>query len=183
MGNDNYEDLVKCGYLEMKLPRKHRKFGRQAWKHKWFILRRKSSQQGYPRLEYFKSEEACFEMKNKTVVDLSALQAIEESNKSKTRKYTFKLAFTDTFIYIASALDNNMKEWVRLIKKLVLPKQNPTIYIPRPEGEFFYSICSFSLFFYSRIKFEIVTQSGGVAGSRRLARMYAYKSKVGYFRG
>ena len=27
---DNYEDLVKCGYLEMKLPRKHRKFGRQV---------------------------------------------------------------------------------------------------------------------------------------------------------
>ena len=139
MVNDNYEDLVKCGYLEMKLPRKHRKLGRQAWKHKWFILRRKSSQ-GYPRLEYYKSEDACFQIINKTVVDLRDLRTVEES-KSKSKKCTYKLAFTDTFIHISSMEDNNMKEWVRLIKKLVLPPQNPISYIPRPEGE-----CEFLLF-------------------------------------
>ena len=142
MVNDNYEDLVKCGYLEMKLPRKHRKFGRQAWKHKWFILRRKSSQ-GYPRLEYYKSEEACFQIINKTVVDLRALRAVEESNKSKSRKITYKLAFTDTFIHISSDFQNNMKEWVRLIKKLVLPTPTPTSHIPRPEGKFLFVINSF----------------------------------------
>ena len=27
---DNFEDLVTCGYLDMKLPRKQRKLGRQV---------------------------------------------------------------------------------------------------------------------------------------------------------
>ena len=145
MVNDNYEDLVKCGYLEMKLPRKHRKFGGQAWKSKWFILRRKSSQ-GYTRLEYFKSEEACYHVRNKTVVDLRALKAVEESTKSRTRKTVCKLAFSDTFMHISSEDDVDMKEWVVSIKKLVLPSPNPGTCVQRPEGTILkvaFSLCPF----------------------------------------
>eukprot|EP00111_Clytia_hemisphaerica_P018671 TCONS_00055192-protein len=127
MGTDNFEDLVKCGYLEMKLPRKHRKFGRQVWKRKWFILRRKSNQ-GNLRLEYHKSEESCMTVQNKTVVDLKSMVKIE-SCKSKSRTISFKLTFNDTFIILSTDNPNAMKEWVKMIKKLVLPPE--PIYQPR----------------------------------------------------
>ncbi|XP_057291264.1 uncharacterized protein LOC130613919 [Hydractinia symbiolongicarpus] len=133
---DNYEDLVKCGYLEMKLPRKHRKLGRQAWRRKWFILRRKSSQGG-PRLEYHKSEESCLNAQNKTVVELKTLTKIDDSNKSKSRSITFKLIFEDTFLTLSTQNTNNMNEWIRLIRKFVaLPVPKPTPLLPVVEGSF-----------------------------------------------
>lgn len=131
---DNFEDLVKCGYLEMKLPRKHRKFGRQVWKRKWFILRRKSWQ-GNPRLEYHKSEESCLTVQNKTVVDLSSVVRIEEC-KSRSRHVSFKLIFNDTFMILSTDNESTMNEWVKMIKKLVLPGPSKLPRIPLEAGSF-----------------------------------------------
>ena len=137
MVSDHYEDLVKCGYLEVKLPRKHRKFGRKIWKRRWFILRRKSSQ-GSHRLEYFRSEDACLNSENKTIVSLETLKSIEKDSKSRTRSDVVKLVFSDTHLFIATdnKEENNMLEWVRLIKKFVLPDPKPTPITQRPDGSY-----------------------------------------------
>jgi len=135
MSTDNFEDLVKCGHLHMKLPRKQRKLGREAWKPKWFILRRKSCQ-GCPRLEYHKSEESCLLNHNKTVVDLKGLIKIEDNIKSKTKKFTIKLVFADTFLILSSTNENYMREWERLIRRLVLPEPKNFALSARLDGCF-----------------------------------------------
>ena len=87
-----------------------------------------------PRLEYHKSEESCLHAQNKTVVDLKTLIKIEPMAKSRSRCNSTKLVFTDTFICLATDNDNNMKEWIRLIKKLVLPEPKPTPRLHRQPG-------------------------------------------------
>ena len=67
-------------------------------------------------------------VQNKTVVDLKSMVKIE-SCKSKSRTISFKLTFNDTFIILSTDNSNAMKEWVKMIKKLVLPPE--PIYQPR----------------------------------------------------
>ena len=67
-------------------------------------------------------------VQNKTVVDLKSMVKIE-SFKSKSRKLSFRLTFDDTFMVLSSDSDSVMKEWVKMIKKLVLPPD--PIYQPR----------------------------------------------------
>jgi len=102
----------------------------QVWKRKWFILRRKSWQ-GDPRLEYHKSEESCLTIQSKTVVDLKSILKVEPCC-SKSRMVSFKLIFNDTFIILSCDSENSMKEWMKMIKKLVLPD---TTTIPRVHTE------------------------------------------------
>ncbi|XP_047133808.1 docking protein 1 isoform X1 [Hydra vulgaris] len=135
---DNYDDLVKCGYLEVKLPRKHRKFGTQAWKQKWFLLRRKSSR-GNVRLEYYRSEDSCLHKHNKKVLDLTWLKTIDELVYSRSHRVCFKLIFKDFFILLAPDKEN-IREWIRLIKKLVFPQPIITEQLNRPKGSFFVTI-------------------------------------------
>ena len=109
-------------------------------------MRRKSSQGG-ARLEYHKSEESCMTVQNKTVVDLKSMIKIEPF-KSNSRKVSFRLTFDDTFIVLSTENDMVMKEWVKMIKRLVLPPD--PIYQPRLTAEagiklFFVCVCVLKL--------------------------------------
>eukprot|EP00112_Aurelia_sp_Birch-Aquarium-sp1_P000082 Seg1005.10 transcript_id=Seg1005.10/GoldUCD/mRNA.D3Y31 product="Dynein regulatory complex subunit 4" protein_id=Seg1005.10/GoldUCD/D3Y31 len=133
-------DLIKCGYLEMKLPRKHRKFGLKVWRQKWFTLRRKSGKKQH-RLEYHKSEESCLKGKHTTIIPLQSLIAIELAT-SKTHEHVFKLVFRDGIksLFFSTHNENEMKEWIRIIRKLIFPepKAIPVTHGTSPEG--FYSV-------------------------------------------
>ena len=112
-------------------------------------MRRKSSQGG-ARLEYHKSEESCMTVQNKTVVDLKSMIKIEPF-KSNSRKVSFRLTFDDTFIVLSTENDMVMKEWVKMIKRLVLPPD--PIYQPRLTAEagiklFFVCVCVCVFFFF-----------------------------------
>ena len=107
----------------------------KVWKRKWFILRRKSWQ-GNPRLEYHKSEESCMTKQNKTVVDLSNVVKIEEC-KSKSRHVSFKLIFNDTFMFLSTDNESSMNEWVKMIKKLVLPGPSKMSLVKTEAGKLF----------------------------------------------
>lgn len=133
-------DLVKCGYMDMKLPRKHRKFGLKVWRQKWFTLRRKSPQKQH-RLEYHKSEESCLRGKHTTIIPLQTLVGIEDSC-SKTHEHVFKLVFRDGIkaLFFSTDNDNELQEWTRIIKKLLFPgpKVVPASRLAYSEG--FYSV-------------------------------------------
>jgi len=138
-------DLVKCGYMGMKLPRKHRKFGLKVWRRKWFILRRKSGQQQH-RLEYHKSEESCLRGKHTTIIPLQTLQKVEVAT-SKTQEHVFRLVFSDGIkcLFFATDNENEMNEWIRIIRKLILyispePKTIPIAQSTSAEGSFFVTI-------------------------------------------
>ena len=89
-------------------------------------------------------------VQNKTVVDLKSMIKIEPF-KSNSRKVSFRLTFDDTFIVLSTENDMVMKEWVKMIKRLVLPPD--PIYQPRLTAEagiklFFVCVCVFFFFFY-----------------------------------
>ena len=116
-------------------------------------MRRKSSQGG-ARLEYHKSEESCMTVQNKTVVDLKSMIKIEPF-KSNSRKVSFRLTFDDTFIVLSTENDMVMKEWVKMIKRLVLPPD--PIYQPRLTAEagiIVFCLCLCLCFFYKSFPYN-----------------------------
>eukprot|EP00794_Sanderia_malayensis_P019181 gene19181-21103_t len=117
-------DLVKCGYMEMKLPRKHRKFGAKVWRQKWFTLRRKSHQKHKQnRLEYHKSEDSCLRGKHTTIIPLHNLVGIDIAT-SKTHENVFKLIFRDGIkaLFFSTTNHSDLQEWTRIIRKLIFPE-------------------------------------------------------------
>ncbi|XP_032232689.2 docking protein 2 [Nematostella vectensis] len=120
VGMASYEGLVKCGYLEMKLPRKQRKVTHKVWKRKWFVLRRKSKR-GNTRLEYYHSEKACIEGKHRTVIPLDKVTGIHCAH-SRTHTQCFLIAAIETKIFLSGENELETYEWIRLMKELVLPE-------------------------------------------------------------
>ncbi|XP_020897867.1 insulin receptor substrate 1 [Exaiptasia diaphana] len=115
-----YEDLVKCGYLEMKLPRKQRKMTQKVWKRKWFVLRRRSKY-GQTRLEYYHSEKACIDNRHKTIIPLCGVRNIDNVH-SRTHQHAFQIAAPEIRIFLSGDNRLDTDEWVRLMKELVLPE-------------------------------------------------------------
>lgn len=106
------------------------------WRQKWFTLRRKSGKKQH-RLEYHKSEESCLKGKHTTIIPLQSLIAIELAT-SKTHEHVFKLVFRDGIksLFFSTHNENEMKEWIRIIRKLIFPepKAIPVTHGTSPEG-------------------------------------------------
>ena len=92
----------------------------QAWKRKWFVLRRKSKY-GLTRLEYYHSEKACVDGKHKTVIPLCGVRNINHVH-SRTHRYAFQIAAHEIKIFLSGDNELDTQEWVRLMKELVLPE-------------------------------------------------------------
>ncbi|XP_074616590.1 docking protein 2-like isoform X1 [Acropora palmata] len=127
------EDLVKCGFLEMKLPRKQRKLTHKIWKRKWFVLRRKSPR-GQARLEYYLSEKACSEGRHRTSVSLEDLTSVSKAH-SRTHDFSFLLVGVEIKLFLSADSDKETLEWIQLIKELVLPE--PKLYPSVQAGDIY----------------------------------------------
>lgn len=92
----------------------------QVWKRKWFVLRRKSPQ-GKPRLEYCSSEKSCAEGKNRTIITLDGITDITRA-QSRTHAHTIMIVSKEVKLFLASGCEKESKEWLRLMKELVLPE-------------------------------------------------------------
>ena len=69
------------------------------------------------------------------MINLKGLLKIEENTKSKTRKTSLKLVFSDTFLMLAHCNMVVIKEWFRLIQRLVLPEPHRSL-CSRLDGKF-----------------------------------------------
>lgn len=127
------EDLVKCGFLEMKLPRKQRKLTHKIWKRKWFVLRRKSPR-GQARLEYYLSEKACSEGRHRTSVSLEDLTSVSKAH-SRTHDFSFLLVGVEIKLFLSADSHKETLEWIQLIKELVLPE--PKLYPSVQAGDIY----------------------------------------------
>ncbi|XP_027037386.1 docking protein 6-like [Pocillopora damicornis] len=127
------EDLVKCGFLEMKLPRKQRKLTHKIWKRKWFVLRRKSPR-GQPRLEYYLTEKACSEGRHRTSISLEDLTSVSHAH-SRTHNHSFLLVGMEIKLFLSADTEKESLEWIQLIKELVLPE--PKLYPSVQAGDIY----------------------------------------------
>ncbi|XP_068692655.1 docking protein 2-like [Montipora capricornis] len=127
------EDLVKCGFLEMKLPRKQRRLTHKIWKRKWFVLRRKSPR-GQARLEYYLTEKACSEGKHRTSISLEDLTSVSKAH-SRTHDYSFVLEGPEVKLFLSADSEKETLEWIQLIKELVLPE--PKLYPSVKAGDIY----------------------------------------------
>lgn len=117
----NYDGIVKCGILEIKLPRKQRKVTKKAWKTKWFVLRRQTIC-GNARLEYYQSEIACLQGHNKHCISLQKITSIAESKSSQTHLNVFEMIIQKNNYFFSANSPDECSEWIYMIKDLTLPK-------------------------------------------------------------
>ncbi|XP_065064492.1 uncharacterized protein LOC135690766 isoform X2 [Rhopilema esculentum] len=110
----------------------------KVWRQKWFTLRRKSGLKQH-RLEYHKSEDSCLRGKHTTIIPLQTLIDVSIST-SKTHENVFRLAFSDgiKWLFFATHNESEMKEWIRIIRKLIVPEPRvlPPLQGTCPEGLF-----------------------------------------------
>jgi hypothetical protein len=98
----------------------------QAWKKKWFVLRRQTSG-GSARLEYYRSEITCLNGQCKHWIPLKDITSVAEGKSSRTHTNIFEIIVgKNRYVFSVDSLTERA-EWISMIKDITLPKQMRTL--------------------------------------------------------
>ena len=101
-------------------------FSPQAWKKKWFVLRRQTTS-GSARLEYYRSEMTCLNGQCKRWIPLNDISSVSEGKTSRTHTNIFEIVVDKKkYVFSVDSLDERA-EWISMIKDITLPKQRKNV--------------------------------------------------------
>ena len=94
----------------------------QAWKNKWFVLRRQTSG-GSARLEYCRNEIACMNGHCKRWITLKNITSVGEGKSSRTHTNIFEIVVDKNKYVFSVESPEERAEWISMIKDITLPKE------------------------------------------------------------
>ena len=95
----------------------------QAWKNKWFVLRRQTSG-GSARLECCRSEIACIQNGYcKRWIPLKNITSVDVGKSSRTHTNIFEIIVDKNKYVFSVESPEERAEWISMIKNITLPKE------------------------------------------------------------